>query len=148
MSTQPGSFLRLLIEQQRAGDTYGQLDRLPDERMLNPFLVSREKQREIPIACDVEPATEARIRSFYQAVAAAIETATGAYTTAVLDLSHEGFGRLIIFAGKLVVVSEVLRDAQRFGFPSPERLAEYGESLVTAAVKTIGVYPEVARDDS
>lgn len=148
MTTHQAPFLRALIDQQRAGDTYGQLDRLSEDHLLRPFLVTRDKQRDIPIACDVEPATEGRIRSFYQAVAAGVESATGSYTTVVLDLSHEGFGRVIIFAGRLIVLSEVLRDAQRFGFPSAELLAEHGDKLVTAAAKVIASYPEAARDDS
>ncbi|MBX6388942.1 MAG: NifX-associated nitrogen fixation protein [Frankia sp.] len=148
MSAQLSSFLRDLVDQQRAGDTYGQLDRVSDENMLRPFVVTRAETREIPVACDVEAATEGRVRAFYQAVAAGIEKATGAYTTAVLDLSHEGFGWAIVFAGRLVVVSDVLRDAQRFGFPSLEALAERGESLVAAGAKAVSSYPEVANDDS
>ena len=146
--TQPDGFLSDLVSALRAGDTFGRLDRLSDEALLRPFLLSREQQREIPVACEVEAAAEARIRVFFQAVAAGIEKATGAFTTTVLDLSHEGFGRVIVFAGRLVVLSEVLRDAQRFGFPSAERLADRGESLVTAGIKVLGSYPEVARDDS
>jgi probable nitrogen fixation protein len=140
-------FLRDLAAQQRAGDTYGQLDRLSDEMLLRPFLVTRERQHEIAVACDVDAATTARIRSFYQAVAVGAETATGVLTTTVLDLSHEGFGRVIVFAGRLLAVSEVMRDAQRFGFESLDVLAARGEALVAAAVAAIDTYPEVARDD-
>jgi probable nitrogen fixation protein len=142
------SFLDDLVDQLRAGDTYGQLDRLADDRLLRPYVVTREKQREIPIDCDVDPATEGRLRSFYQAVAAAVEKASGTYTATVLDLSHEGFGRALVFAGRLVVVSEILRDAQRFGFPTVDKLADYGERLVAQANKVIAQYPEVARDES
>lgn len=141
-------FLRDLADQQRAGDTYGQLDRLSDEALLRPYLVSRERRRDIPVACDVEAATTERIRSFYQAVAAVVERETSAITTTVLDLSHEGFGRVIIMAGRLVVVSDVLRDAQRFGFDSLEALAARGDSLAATAAKVITSYPEAARDDS
>lgn len=142
------SFLKDLIDQQRAGDTYGQLDRLSDDLMVKPFLVSRADQRGIAVNCDVEAATEARIRSFYQAVAAGIERSTGVFTTAVIDLSHEGFGRAIVFAGRLIAVSDVLRDAQRFGFESTEKLAEHGDRLVAEGVKTVERHKEAARDES
>ncbi len=141
-------FLADLVGQLRAEDTYGQLDRVSDQALLRPYVVTKEKQREIPVACDVEAVTQGRIRAFYQAVAVGIEKATGAFTTAVLDLSHEGFGRVLVFAGRLIVHSEVLRDAQRFGVPSLERLAEKGETYVTEAVKILGTYPEAARDDA
>ncbi len=146
--TRRDGFLSDLVSQLRGGDTFGRLDRLSDEALLRPFLLTRDQQREIPVACGVEAATEGRIRAFFQAVAVGIEKATGAFTTTVVDLSHEGFGRVIVFAGRLVVLSEVLRDAQRFGFPSAERLAGQGERLVTAGLKVFGTYPEVARDDS
>ncbi|HEX7662804.1 MAG TPA: NifX-associated nitrogen fixation protein [Pseudonocardiaceae bacterium] len=142
------TFLDDLISQLRAGDTYGQLDRLSDEVLLRPYLVSRERQRDIPIDCEVDAATEGRLRSFYQAVAAGIENATGVFTATVLDMSHEGFGRAIVLAGRLVVVADVLRDAQRFGFPTVEKLTAKGQTLVDKGAKLVAQYPEVARDDS
>ncbi|ABD13828.1 hypothetical protein CcI156_08960 [Frankia sp. CcI156] len=141
-------FLGDLVDQLRAGDTYGQLERFSDEDLLRPFIVTREQRREIAVNCDIDAAVEGRVRSFYQAVAAATEKATGAFTTTVLDLSHEGFGRVIICAGRLVVLSDALRDVQRFGFGSMDELSARGESLVTGATKQIERWNEVARDDS
>ncbi|MCK9874975.1 NifX-associated nitrogen fixation protein [Frankia sp. AgPm24] len=146
--TEMSGFLRDLVAQTRAGDTYGQLSRFSDEQMLAPFVLTKEQRRAIPAACDLEAATEARVRSFYQAVAAATEKATGAFTVAILDLNHEGFGRVIIFAGRLVVVDEALRDIQRFGFDSLDKLGARGESLVIGATKVIDQYREVTRDDA
>lgn len=147
MSTKTG-FLRDLLDQVRAGDTYGQLGRFSDEVLLAPYVVSREDRRAMAPHCDLDAATEARLRSFYQAVAAATEKATGAFTTAVLDLNHEGFGRVIIFAGRLIVLSDALRDVARFGFDSLDMLAARGESMVISATKVIDQYREVARDES
>jgi probable nitrogen fixation protein len=146
--TEMTGFLRDLLDQIRAADAYGQLDRFTDEQLLAPFVVTREDRRRIAANCDLEPATEARLRSFYQAVAAATEKATGAFTTTILDLSHEGFGRVIIFAGRLVVIDDALRDVQRFGFDSLDKLAARGESLVIGATKTVERWSEVARDDA
>ncbi|CAO5193615.1 Protein in nifX-nifW intergenic region [Frankia sp. AiPs1] len=141
-------FLRDLLDQVRAGDTYGQLSRFSDEQMLAPFVVTKEQRRAIPATCDLEAATEARLRSFYQAVAAAVEKATGAFSTTILDLNHEGFGRAIVFAGRLVVIDNALRDVQRFGFDSLDALAARGESLVIGATKIIDQYHGVAHDDA
>ncbi|CUU55242.1 probable nitrogen fixation protein [Parafrankia irregularis] len=141
-------FLKDLADQLRAGDTYGKLDKFSDEAMLAPFVLTKEQRRQISVACDIDAVIEARVRSFYQAVAAAVEKATRVETTTVLDLNHEGFGRVVIFAGRLVVLSDVLRDAQRFGFNSLEDLAARGEAFVTAAAKYVDQYREAARDDS
>ncbi|SNQ50781.1 protein in nifX-nifW intergenic region [Frankia canadensis] len=146
--TEMTGFLRDLLDQVRADDAYGQLGRFSDERLLAPFVVTKEERRKIPASCDLEPATEARLRCFYQAVAGAIEKATGAFSTTVLDINHEGFGRAIVFAGRLVVLDDALRDVQRFGFDSLDKLAARGESLVINAAKIAERFPEVARDDS
>lgn len=139
-------FLRDLADQVRAGDTYGRFDRFPDEHLLRPYVVDAVARADIAVNCDVDAATTGRLRSFYQAVAAGVERAAGVMTSVVLDLSHEGFGRAVVFAGRLVVVSDVLRDVQRFGFPDLDGLARRGQHLVDGAAAVIAAHPEVARD--
>jgi probable nitrogen fixation protein len=143
-STPVKGFLHDLAGQMRAGDTYGRFDRFDDEHLLKPFILDTAGRVEIAVNCDVDPMTEERVRTFYQAVAAGAERQTGVMTAVVVDLSHEGFGRAVIFAGRLIVVVDVLRDAQRFSFPSLEALAARGDLLVDAAVAALRAYPEVA----
>ncbi len=138
-------FLRDLADQLRAGDSYGRLDRLSDDQLLRPLVLTAEQRQEVPVSCDLDPATGERVRAFYQAVAVGVERSTGVMTGAVLDLGHEGFGRALVLAGRLVVVADVLRDAQRFGFASTQALAARGEQLVGAGVAAIAADPEVAR---
>lgn len=140
-------FLRDLADQLRAGDPYGRFDRFDDEHLLRPLIVTAARPAEISVSCEVDPATEGRLRAFYQAVAVGVERTTGVMTGAVIDLSHEGFGRALVLAGRLVAVADVLRDAQRFGFTDTESLAASGEQLVAAGVAMIEKYPEVARAD-
>lgn len=137
-------FVAELIRQLRAGDAYGGLDAVEGEALLRPFILSPEARRAIPVFGDVDAAALARLRSFYQAVAAGIERETGAMVSCVLDLSHEGFGRVVIFAGRLVLLDRTLRDAHRFGFPSQEQLAAEGERLVREGVAVWRRFPEVA----
>jgi probable nitrogen fixation protein len=140
-------FLRDLADQLRAGDTYGRFDRFSDEYLLRPLIITPARRQEIPVSCDVDPSTEGRLLAFYQAVAVGVEKGTGVMTGAVIDLSHEGFGRALVLAGRLVAVVDVLRDAQRFGFADAESLARRGEDLVAAGVALIEKHPEVARAD-
>ena len=62
----------------------------------------------------------------------------------MMKMSHEGFGRIVLTAGRLVVVSKTLRDVHRFGFPSLEKLSADGAKLVADAVALIRKYPDVA----
>lgn len=140
-------FLRDLLEQLRAADAYGRLDAFEDSRLLAPFVLDSRRRAEIPLDCAVDPATQGRVRAYYQAVAAGIEKATGVMTAVAVDLNDEGFGRALVLAGRLVVISDTLRDAQRFGFASPDKLTARGERAVAAAVDLVGRHPEVARAD-
>jgi probable nitrogen fixation protein len=142
-----GEFLRDLLVQLRASDTYGRLDDFADSRLLAPYVLDSARRAEIPLDCAVDPATEGRLRVYYQAVAAGIEKATGVMTAVAVDLNEEGFGRALVLAGRLVVVSDTLRDAQRFGFASAGKLAARGERAVTRAVALVNRFPEVARAD-
>jgi probable nitrogen fixation protein len=69
---------------------------------------------------------------------------TGVMVTPMMKMHHEGFGRMILAAGRLIVVNKQLRDVHRFGFNSLEKLAEDGEKLVANGIDMIKTYPEVA----
>jgi probable nitrogen fixation protein len=64
--------------------------------------------------------------------------------TPMMKMSHEGFGRIVLIGGRLIVVNKQLRDVHRFGFDSYAKLAEEGEKQVKAGVEMIEKFPEVA----
>ncbi len=137
-------FLGELVTQFRAQDTYGSWDKKSDVELLEPFILDRDKRRAIPIIGDPDPETLWRIELFYNAVGLAIERQTGAMVTPVMKMHHEGFGRVILCAGRLIVVNKQLRDVHRFGFPTLEQLGKEGAKLVAAGIEMIRRYPEVA----
>ncbi len=137
-------FLQELLRQVRAQDHYGVYRSWKDELVLANYVVSKEKKRQISVEGDVDPATQLRILCFYRAIAACIEKETGKLCQVVIDLSHEGFGWALVWTGRLMVVSRTLRDAQRFGYDSFEKLAAQGKKLVDSGVKTIERFPETA----
>ncbi len=138
------TFLKELVLQVRAQDHYGVYRTWKDELVLANFVVSREKKSKISVEGDVDPATQLRILCFYRAIAVCIEKQTGKLCQVVTDLSHEGFGWAIIWTGRLIVLSRTLRDAQRFGYPSLQKLAAQGERLVESGLKSIEKFPDAA----
>ncbi len=138
------AFLQELVRQVRAQDHYGVYRSWKDELVLANYVVSKEKKRQISVEGDVDPATQLRILCFYRAIAACIEKETGKLCQVVIDLSHEGFGWSLIWTGRLMVVSRTLRDAQRFGYDSLEKLAAQGEKIVNSGVQSIQRFPETA----
>lgn len=138
-------FIKELVKQWRAQDTHGSWDGKSDLDLIQPYIISREKRREIPIMGDPDPETLWRVELFYNAVGLAIERATGVMCAPMMKMHHEGFGRMILTAGRLVVVNKYLRDVHRFGFETLEKLADEGAKLIAAGVEMIEKYPEVAR---
>jgi probable nitrogen fixation protein len=139
------AFLRELVKQQRAQDTYGVWDGKKDEELLAPFILDAAKRKEIPIVGDPDPETLERVEMFFNAVGLTIERKTGIMVMPMMTMHHEGFGKMVLLAGRLALVNKVLRDVHRFGFPNQEKLAEAGEKYVTAALGMIERFPEVAR---
>jgi len=82
---------------------------------------------------------------FYNAIGLSIERATKLMVTPMMKMNHEGFGRLILSTGRLIVYNKHMRDVHRFGFESLEKLAFEGDKIITAAVDMIEKFPEVAK---
>ncbi len=136
-------FLKAIVLQIRGQDTYGVYRNWSDELILKPYVISKQKKREISVEGEVDPITQSRIMGFYRAVAARIEQETGLISQVVVDLSHEGFGWALVFSGRLLLAVKTLRDAHRFGFDSLEKLAEEGESFVQKGLDLAKRFPEV-----
>jgi probable nitrogen fixation protein len=137
-------FVKTLVSVLRADDSYGVWESKPDAEILADFIVTKEQRRQIPIIGDPDPDVMARVEKFYVAVGLDIERATGRMASPMMKMSHEGFGRVILSVGRLVVISKSLRDIHRFGFENFDKLAEAGEKLVDEAKKWIDAYPAAA----
>lgn len=137
-------FVSELIKVVRAQDTHGQWDGKSDMTLLKPYILTAEERRELPIIGDPDPEILWRVDLFYNAIAVAVERATGNMVTPMSKMSHEGFGRMVLIAGRLIVVNKQLRDVHRFGFASLAKLAEQGGKFVEGAVEMIRQYPDVA----
>jgi probable nitrogen fixation protein len=137
-------FVRTLVMTIRAHDTFGQWEKKADAELLADFVVDAEKRRKIPIIANPDRKVLWRVEVFYAAVGLAIERETGLIASPIMKLSHEGYGRVVLIAGRLVAVSRNLRDVHRFGFSSLADLAADGEKLTAEGVAMIRAHPAVA----
>jgi len=138
-------FLRELVKQLRAQDTHGAWEGKSDAQLLEPFVLTPEQRRALPMMGDPDPDTLWRLELFHNAVGLSIERASGVMVSPLMKMSHEGFGRLVLTAGRLIVVNRHLRDVHRFGFPSLAKLAEAGAKLVKEGLTMIEQFPAVAK---
>jgi probable nitrogen fixation protein len=138
-------FVQQLIKQLRAQDMNGTWDNKTDLQLLKPYLHTEEERRALPILGDPDPETLWHLEIFYNAIAVAIERETGQMVSPMMKMSHEGFGRMVLIAGRLVVVNKQLRDVHRFGFASLAKLSDAGTNFLNEAVTMIRTYPAVAQ---
>ncbi|MEY9463250.1 NifX-associated nitrogen fixation protein [Bradyrhizobium ottawaense] len=137
-------FLIDLVKIWRAQDTNGAWEGKSDRDLLEPYILNMEKRRALPIIGDPDPKTLWRLELFFNAVALSVERETGVMIQPILKLHHEGFGRIVLIAGRLVAVNKQLRDVHRFGFDSFVKLAQEGDKYVRDGIDLIRKFPDVA----
>lgn len=138
------AFLGELVKVLRAQDSYGHWDGKSDAEVLAPYVVDREARRAMAIIDDPDPDVLWRLELFYNAIGLSVERATGVMCSPMIRINHEGFGRAVLLAGRLVAYSKHHRDVHRFGFDSLEKLAEGGDRIVAEAVDLVARHRDVA----
>lgn len=137
-------FAKEMVRQVRAIDTYGSYDNWKINKILEMFVLTKEMKREIPIIGDPDEIIIARVKAFYNAIASLIEKESGLMAVPLMHLSYEGFGRVIITVGKLLVMDRSLRDVHRFGFPTFLKMKDEADKLLSIAFEVINKHSEVA----
>lgn len=134
-----------LIRLMRAHDTYGVWEKKSDDTILEGFVLTAERRRAIPVIGEPDPKVRWRFEVFYTALAYALTRRSGLGATPVITLSDEGFGRVVIIVGRLVVLNRTVRDVHRFGFESTGALVAAGESLLAESLAVLARFPAVGR---
>ena len=137
-------FIQEMVKQMRAIDSYGTYDGWPAERVLAPYVLTKEQKRAIPVIGDPDEVLLARIKCFYNAIASLIEKECGQMAVPMINITHEGFGRAVITVGKLVVMDKTLRDVHRYGYESLSKMKDDADKLLSVALEIVGKYPQVA----
>ncbi|MGY3582782.1 putative nitrogen fixation protein [Bradyrhizobium sp. USDA 4341] len=137
-------FLVELIKIWRAQDANGAWTSKSDLDLLEPYVLDKEKRRALPIVGDPDPDTLWRLELFFDAVALSIERGTGVMVQPIMKLHHEGFGRVVLIAGRLIAVNKQLRDVHRFGFVNLVKLAQEGDKYVNDGIDMVRRFPDVA----
>jgi len=137
-------FVKEMVKQMRAIDSYGTYDGWPVERILAPYIKTKDQRREIPVIGDPDDETLSRVKAFYNAIAVLIEKECGLMAVPMINITHEGFGRALITVGKLVVMDRTLRDVHRFSFDSLSKMKDEADKVLSVALEIVGKYPDVA----
>ena len=135
------AFMQALLRQVKATDQYGVRDGWSVERLLEPYF----RKRSLEAGCVVDSTALLRVQLFYQALAILIEGECGQMVSTIVNVNDEGFGRVVLIVGRLVVLDKTVRDAGRFGFATPQAMQAEAEKLLAVAVGLIGKYSDAAK---
>ncbi|MDR3345808.1 MAG: NifX-associated nitrogen fixation protein [Campylobacteraceae bacterium] len=128
-------FIVTLIAQVRAQDKYDVWAKKSNDELLSKkYIKTKEDLKKIPIIADITELQISDIRLIFQALALAFEEITGEMCSVVMEMNHEGFGRAVVLAEKIVVVNKFFKEAHRFGYRTLEDLANEGGKLLKAAI--------------
>jgi probable nitrogen fixation protein len=132
-------FLETLTGQIRALDQFGTWSNKSDDELIKEkYVKTKDELKDIPIIADID---EMQIKDIiYQAVALAFEKITGVMASVVMEMSHEGFGRVVVFADDIVLCEKYFKDAHRFSFRTYEKLEEEGEKYLKKAQEKYNKY--------
>lgn len=134
-------FLQTLISQTRALDKFGTWAKKSNEEILSEkYVKTKEQLKEIPIIADIDEMQIQDIRLIFQSIALAFELKTGVMCSVVMEMSHEGFGRVVVLAEKTVVTNKFLKDAHRYSFRTYDALIAEGGKLLRDAIEIYDTY--------
>lgn len=134
-------FIDTLIGQVRALDQFGTWTNRADEEILSEkYVKSKEDLKDIPVIADIDEMQVQDIRLIFQAVALAFEKKTGIMCSVVMEMSHEGFGRAVVIADKIVILNKFFKDAHRYSFRTYDKLIEEGEKMLENGIKIYEEY--------
>lgn len=128
------AFTEELIRQLRATDQFGNWAKMSDEELLTKkYVKTKEDLKNIPIIADIDEMLIGEIKMIFKAIALQFERKTGVMCNVVMEMSHEGFGRCIVFADKIILVDKYFKDAHRFGYRTIEKLYDDGQKHLDKA---------------
>lgn len=134
-------FIQTLISQIRALDQFGTWAKKSDEEILGEkYIKTKEQLKTIPIIADIDEMQINDIRLIFQSIALAFELKTGVMCSVVLEMSHEGFGRGVVLADKIVVTNKFFKDAHRYSFRTYDALIVEGGKLLKDAIEIYETY--------
>jgi len=134
-------FIEELVRQLRATDQFGNWAKISDEELLvKKYVKTKEDLKALPIIADIDEILIDDIKMIFKAIALQFERQTGVMCNVVMEMSHEGFGRCIVIAGRIVLVDKYFKDAHRFSFRTIEKLYEEGDKYLASSFKTYEQY--------
>ena len=128
-----------------AGDFFGRNAMLPpQEKIAKLFLASSEDKDQSEFNCAVSPKVRQQVPLLFQAIAGVMEEKTGRLIQSTAEINGEGFGRGLLYSGRVILVLKSLRAGFPFPFTSAEKTIRYGVECVEEGLAFLEKYNELS----
>lgn len=138
------AFVRRLCNLLDTEDFFGRYAALsPQEKIVQQFLASSEDKSQSDFNCAVSPKVRQQVPLLFQAIAGVMEERSGIMIQSTAEINNEGFGRGLLYSGRVILVLKSLRAGFPFPFTSEEKVIRYGVECVEEGLAFLDNYKEV-----
>ncbi|MHA6534679.1 DUF269 domain-containing protein [Paenibacillus sp. BAC0078] len=138
------AFVRRLCHLLDTGDFFGRYAALsPQEKIAKLFLASPEDKNQSDFNCAVSPKVRQQVPVIFQAIAGVMEEKSGIMVQSTAEINMEGFGRGLLYSGRVILVLKSLRAGFPFPFTSEEKAVRYGVECVEEGLAFLQKYNEM-----
>lgn len=135
------SLVRRLCNLLDAGDFFGRYAALPaQEKIAALFLASPDDKEQSDFNCAVSPKVRQQVPLLFQAVAGVMEERSGALIQSSAEINGEGFGRALLYNGRIILVLKSLRAGFPFPFTSEDKAIRYAANCVEEGLTFLAKY--------
>ncbi|NQX45806.1 DUF269 domain-containing protein [Paenibacillus tritici] len=138
------ALVRRLCHLLDAGDYFGRSSSLPPlEKIGKLFLATDEDQNQSEFNCAVSPKVRRQVPLLFQAMAGVMEERTGLMIQSTAEINGEGFGRGLLYSGRIILLLRSLRAGFPFPFISGEKMIRYGVEGIEEGLDVLKKYEEI-----
>lgn len=138
-------FVKTLAQVIQSNDFTGAYRNLStQEKVEKAFILSPEEKEKLAECGLIPEKLREQISLFFQAVAFAVEQKCGIMASSIVELNGEGFGRGMVYCGRLIALNKSIRGSQQFIFQNLEKLSKEGEAYIDEALSWVQKYQEIA----
>lgn len=138
------AFIRRLCQLLDAEDFFGRHATLSaEDKIARLFLASTDDKNQSDFNCAVSPKVRMQVPLLFQAVAGVMEERSGAFIQSSAEINGEGFGRAILYSGRIIVVLKSLRAGFPFPFTSEDKAVRYAVACVEEGLSFMDKYNEI-----
>lgn len=113
------------------------------DKIARLFLATSEDKNQSDFNCAVSPKVRLQVPMLFQAVAGVMEERSGALIQSSAEINGEGFGRALLYSGRVILVLKSLRAGFPFPFTSEDKAVRYAVACVEEGLSFMEKYNEM-----